>query len=148
QIPQETFGEIFSPPSPPAKHRQELQWTIVAAFQKFGAKIGRPILRTHFPTVKMQHGQSATRVAARTNFGQQFLDVVGEMCVERRPVKLVTFKAQPRRWCGPGGRAGERSAKPHDGPLTRRHLPVQMTVEEKLLRQIYDIVWLDTVVCR
>ena len=131
EVPQKTLGDFLAAHNASGVGGQKFQEIVTTTFVKFFAEIGRPVLRTHFPTVEMQRRQAPGGVGVRTVLGEHLFDESSEMRVQRGAVELVSFKAKTRlrRWsCG---LAGQGAAQPHYRPLARRHFPIQMSVRRQ-----------------
>ncbi len=82
-------------------------------------EIARPVLRSHLPTVDMDHGPATARGGFPfSNLSQELANIGIVMCIERGSIELVYFKTQTRV----GGRTGDSSvvalSHPEYGPFS------------------------------
>ena len=148
QVPQKAFRDFRTRHDAPGNRRHKFQRIVAAPFSKFRAKAGRPVLRTHLPTVKMQHGQAAFAIGVRAGLRQNSLRISCEMFVQRGFRKFIGFKPKPRPGRGPRGLTGNRAAQTHDGPPARRHVPNQLAVGGDFLRQVNRATCINGFICR
>jgi hypothetical protein len=88
-IPKEAFRRLLVIDHVSPERGKKWRRTVSSSLLKLRLELGRPVLRAHFPTVIVERGQSAVRVAVGSNSLQQLCEVSVEVMIDRLAAELV-----------------------------------------------------------